>query len=92
MVLAQHRDATNAMITTSGDANPAYDTTMTSPPTTAPAGATLLAPNAITRADPTTPWASPRASSLLPPPNRRPTLLRLIKALYTFIRDQSLLW
>ena len=62
MVLAQHRDATNAMITTSGDANPAYDTTMTSPPTTAPAGATLLAPNAITRADPTTPWDSPRAS------------------------------
>src|SRR5580704_2548691 len=62
MLLAQHRDATNARMMTSGDANPAYDTTMTSPPTTAPAGATLLAPNAITRADPTAPWASPRAS------------------------------
>jgi len=39
---------------------------MTSPPTAAPAGATLLAPNAITRAGPTTPRASPRTS-------RRPT-------------------
>src|SRR5690348_6329879 len=59
MLIAQHMDAANAMRTTSGDANPAYDTTMTSPATTEPAGATLLAPNAITRADPTTPRASP---------------------------------
>ena len=59
MLLAQHSDAPNATSTTSGDANPAYDTTMTSPPTTAPAGATLLAPNPITRAEPTTSWASP---------------------------------
>src|SRR5271165_2756455 len=65
MLLAQHTDATNAIRTTSGDANPAYDTAMTSPPTAAPAGATLLAPNAITRADPTTPRASPQDSSPL---------------------------
>src|SRR5690242_1391796 len=69
MLLAQHRDAANAMSTTSGDANPAYDTTMTSPATTEPAGATLLAPNAITRADPTTPRASP--ASLLSVPMSR---------------------
>jgi hypothetical protein len=62
MLLAQHMDAANAMSTTSGDANPAYETTMTSPATTEPAGATLLAPNAITRADPTTPRASPPSS------------------------------
>src|ERR1039457_7223619 len=67
MLLAQHSDAANATSTTSGDANPVYDTTVTSPPTTAPAGATLLAPNAITRAEPTTPWASPRGSGLLAP-------------------------
>src|SRR5271165_4261990 len=65
MLLAQHTDATNAIRTTSGDANPAYDTAITSPPTAAPAGATLLAPNAITRADPTTPRASPRDSTPL---------------------------
>src|SRR5271157_4391963 len=65
MLLAQHTDATNAIRTTRGDANPAYDTAMTSPPTAAPAGATLLAPNAITRADPTTPRASPRDSTPL---------------------------
>src|SRR5215470_17823501 len=70
MLLAQHMAATNAMSTTSGDANPAYDTTMTSPATTEPAGATLLAPNAITRADPTTPRASP--ASLLSVPMSRP--------------------
>src|SRR5689334_1242500 len=64
MLLAQHMAATNAISTTSGDANPAYDTTMTSPATTEPAGATLLAPNAITRADPTTPRASPPPSQL----------------------------
>src|SRR6516162_6060624 len=67
MLLAQHRDAANATSTTSGDANPAYDTTMTSPPTTAPAGATLLAPNATTLADPTTPWASPEGCWLPAP-------------------------
>src|SRR5690348_8033672 len=64
MLLAQHMAATNAISTTSGDANPAYDTTMTSPATTEPAGATLLAPNAITRADPTAPRASPPPSRL----------------------------
>src|SRR5690242_16359304 len=64
MLLAQHMAATNAIRTTSGDANPAYDTTMTSPATTEPAGATLLAPNAITRPDPTTPRASPPPSRL----------------------------
>src|SRR5690348_4012362 len=71
MLLAQHMDAANAMSTTSGDANPAYDTTMTSPATTEPAGATLLAPNAITRADPTTPRASP--ASVLSVPMPRPS-------------------
>lgn len=30
MLSAQHKDATNVMSTTSGEANPAYDTTMTS--------------------------------------------------------------
>src|SRR5215813_5514386 len=79
MLLAQHMAATNAMSTTSGDANPAYDTTMTSPATTEPAGATLLAPNAITRADPTTPRASP--ASLLSVPMSRPSLgIHTIKA------------
>src|SRR5215813_1664760 len=53
MLVAQHMDAANAMSMTSGDANPAYETTMTSPATTEPAGATLLAPNATTRTDPT---------------------------------------
>src|SRR6266699_677509 len=67
MLLAQHKDAAHAMRTTSGAANPAYDTTMTSPPTTAPAGATLLAPNATTLADPTTPWASPEGRRLPAP-------------------------
>src|SRR4029077_20825810 len=67
MLLAQPMDAANAMSTTSGDANPAYEATMTSPATTEPAGATLLAPNAITRADPTTPRASP--------PSSRPSVL-----------------
>jgi hypothetical protein len=38
---------------------------MNSPAATEPAGATLLRPKAITRADPITPWASPRPSSLL---------------------------
>src|SRR5690348_3250770 len=71
MLLAQHMDAANAMSTTSGDANPAYETTMTSPATTEPAGATLLAPNAITRADPTTPRASP--ASVLSVPMPRPS-------------------
>jgi len=64
MLLAQHSDATNAITTTSGDANPANDTKISRPPTTEPAGATLLTPNAITRAGPTTPWASPGPSSL----------------------------
>ena len=79
MLLAQHMDAANAMSTTSGDANPAYDTTMTSPATTEPAGATLLAPNAITRADPTTPRASP-ASLLSLPMSRPPLGVHTIKA------------
>ena len=39
-------------------------TTITSPPTTAPDGATLLTPNAVTRADPIAPWASSRVSDL----------------------------
>src|SRR5690242_11993022 len=62
MLLAQHKDEANATSTTSGDANPAYETTTTSPATTEPAGSTLLAPNAITRAEPTTPRASPLPS------------------------------
>ena len=62
MLLAQHNDATNATATTSGEANPAYDTRITSPPTTEPAGATLLTPKAITRAGPITPWANSRIS------------------------------
>ena len=43
MLIAQHKDATKAMRTTTGAANPAYPTTITSPPTTAPAGATFAA-------------------------------------------------
>jgi hypothetical protein len=62
MLTAQHKDATRAMRTTSGAANPAYPMTITSPPATAPAGATLLTPNAVTRADPMAPWASSRVS------------------------------
>ena len=65
MLIAQHKDPTNVMRTTSGEANPANDIMMTSAVMTEPAGATMLAPNAITRADPTIPWASPPASSLL---------------------------
>ena len=45
--------------TTSGDANPAYDITMTSTVITDAAGATMLVPNAITRADPTIPRDQP---------------------------------
>jgi hypothetical protein len=52
------------MSTTSGDANPAYATTTTSNTTIERAGATMLVPNAITRADPTTSRASPRISWL----------------------------
>ena len=62
MLSAQHKDATNVMSTTSGEANPAYDTTMTSAVMTEAAGATMLVPNAVTRAEPTIPRASPRAS------------------------------
>src|SRR5439155_19175426 len=64
MLTAQHKDATRAMRTTSGAANPAYATTITSPPATAPAGATLLTPNAVSRADPMASWASSRISGL----------------------------
>jgi hypothetical protein len=56
---------------------------MTSPPTTAPAGATLLAPNAITRAVPTTPWASPDPSSPPVPRARRSLMPGLITGLHT---------
>jgi hypothetical protein len=62
MLSAQHMEPANAMSTTSGEANPAYDTTMTSTVITEAAGATMLAPNAVTRAEPTTARASPRAS------------------------------
>ena len=71
MLSAQHSDATNVMSTISGEANPAYDTTMTSTVTTDAAGATMLVPNAVTRADPTIPRASPWASwgfALMPQP------------------------
>ena len=60
MLTAQHRDATKVMSTTSGEANPAYATTMTRAVMTEAAGATMLVPNAVTRAEPTTPRASPR--------------------------------
>jgi hypothetical protein len=49
MLIAQHKDATNVMRTTSGEANPAQDTTMTRPAITEAAGAATLEPNAITR-------------------------------------------
>jgi hypothetical protein len=62
MLIAQHRDAAKVMSTTRGEANPANVTTRTSAVTTEPAGATMLVPNAITRADPTAPRANPRGS------------------------------
>ena len=79
MLSAQHKDATNVMSTISGEANPAYDTTMTSAVMTEAAGATMLVPNAVTRAEPTIPRASPGASRLsatmpqTPGPARVPT-------------------
>ena len=62
MLSAQHKDAANVMSTTSGEANPAYATTITSAVITEAAGATMLVPNAVTRAEPTMPPASARAS------------------------------
>ena len=62
MLLAQQSEAPKAMSTTKGDAKPAYDTRTTIPATTAPAGAMVLAPNAMSRADPTTPSANPLGS------------------------------
>jgi hypothetical protein len=58
MLSAQHKDPANVMSTTSGEANPAYDTTMTSAVITEAAGATMLVPNAVTRAEPTIPRPS----------------------------------
>src|SRR5208282_6719354 len=60
---------------------------MTSPPATAPAGATLLRPNAVTRADPMAPWASSRVSGL--PVRER--LLSLRRRLRTVLPLLSLL-
>src|SRR6185312_1475504 len=64
MLSAQHSDPANVMSTTSGDANPANATTRTSTVAAEADGATMLVPNAIVRAEPTTPRASPPASSL----------------------------
>ena len=72
MLIAQHKDPTNVMRTTSGEANPAYDTMTTSTVMAEAAGATILAPNAITRAKPTIPGASPPASSMLAPMRQPP--------------------
>ena len=63
MLSAQHSEPANVMSTTSGDANPAYATTRTSTVAAEADGATMLVPNAIVRAEPTTPRASPPASS-----------------------------
>jgi hypothetical protein len=53
MLIAQHKEAANVMRTTSGEANPAYATIRISTVTTEADGATMLVPNAITRAGPT---------------------------------------
>jgi hypothetical protein len=62
MLIAQHKDPANVMSTTSGEANPAYDIMTIRTLMTETAGATKLVPNAVTRAEPTIPWASPPAS------------------------------
>ncbi len=62
MLSAQHSEPANVTSTTSGDANPAYATTRTSTVAAEADGATMLVPNAIVRAEPTTPRASPPAS------------------------------
>src|ERR1700759_4950940 len=64
MLSAQHSEPANVMSTTSGDANPANATTRSSTVAAEADGATMLVPNAMVRAEPTTPRASPPASSL----------------------------
>ena len=86
MLSAQHSEPANVMSTTSGDANPAYATTRTSTVAAEADGATMLVPNAIVRAEPTTPRASPPASSLpaimsLPSPARSDAKLSGLPAL-----------
>ena len=85
------KDATRAMRTTSGARNPAYPTTITRPPTTAPAGATLLAPNAVTRADPIAPSASSHLSGLLARegPVRLHPRLAVVLALPSLLRARA---
>src|SRR5689334_15420412 len=54
MLSAQHSEPANVMSTTSGDANLAYATTRTSTVAAEADGATMLVPNAMVRAEPTT--------------------------------------
>jgi hypothetical protein len=55
MLSAQHSEPANVMSTTSGDAYPANATTRTSTVAAEADGATMLVPNAMVRAEPTTP-------------------------------------
>ena len=56
-----------------GEANPAYETTMTSTVITEAAGATMLVPNAVTRAEPTIPLPqTPRSRAGAYPIRRNP--------------------
>ena len=67
MLSAQHTEPAKVMSTTSGDANPAYVTSRTSTVAADADGLTMLVPNAIVRAEPTTPRARPRVSPVSVP-------------------------
>jgi hypothetical protein len=67
MLSAQHTEPAKVMSTTSGDANPAYVTSRTSTVAADADGLAMLVPNAIVRAEPTTPRARPRVSPVSVP-------------------------